>query len=319
MVEILQNCNFLVELEQRIEFCVDCKLSVVLDRASDDLKFIRSERKKNMDALDSLLRSISLQVFQAGGIDKAVVTNRRSRMCVGIKTSHRSLLPGGIVLDTSSSGATYFMEPKEAVDLNNMEVWLASCEKDEERAILSMLASELGKSAADVNELLGRIREVDLAVARASYANLLGAVCPKLYSDTCDDDALLVDVEGIRHPLLLEPCLDSLKDITGPSVGKSENLNGEFNIMCSRELPDEVHQFPVPIDIKIGREKTVVIISGPNAGGKTASMKTLGLVSLMSKAGLYLPAKGVPKLPWFNYVLADIGDHQVGNLLFNIS
>ncbi|KNA03291.1 hypothetical protein SOVF_210620 [Spinacia oleracea] len=309
LLEILQNCNFLVELEQKIEYCVDCKLSIVLDRASDDLKFIRSERKKNMDALDSLLRSVSHKVFQAGGIDKAVVTNRRSRMCVGIKASHRSLLPGGVVLDVSSSGATYFMEPKEAVDLNNMEVWLANSERDEERAILSMLASELGKSAADINDLLYRIQEVDLAVARAGYANWLGAVCPILYPVT-DQDALLVDVEGVRHPLLLEPCLGSLKDVPGPSSGNSENLNGEAGVMSFKELPDEEHKFPIPIDIKIGCKTSVVIISGPNAGGKTASMKTLGLVSLMSKAGLYLPAKSIPKLPWFDFVLADIGDHQ---------
>ncbi|XP_021726437.1 uncharacterized protein LOC110693606 [Chenopodium quinoa] len=309
LLEILQNCNFLVELEQKMEYCVDCKLSVVLDRASDDLKFIRSERKKNMDALDSLLRSVSHKVFQAGGIDKAVVTNRRSRMCVGIKASHRSLLPGGVVLDISSSGATYFMEPKEAVDLNNMEVWLANSEKDEERAILSMLASELGKSAAAVNDLLDKIREIDLAVARAGYANWLDAKCPVLYSVT-NDDAFLVDVVGIRHPLLLEPCMGSLKDISGPKSGNSENLNEEAGIKFFKELPDEVYKLPVPIDIRIGHKTNVVIISGPNAGGKTASMKTLGLVSLMSKAGLYLPAKSIPKLPWFDLVLADIGDHQ---------
>ncbi|XP_057544221.1 uncharacterized protein LOC130823581 isoform X2 [Amaranthus tricolor] len=309
LLEILKDCNFLVELEQKIEFCVDCRLSIVLDRASDDLKFIRLERKKNMDALDSLLRSVSQQVFQAGGIDQAVVTSRRSRMCVGIKASHKPLLPGGVVLDVSSSGATLFMEPKEAVDLNNMEVWLANLEKDEERTILSMLASELGKSVAYVIDLLDRIKEVDLAVARAGYANCLHAVCPALHSIT-DVDELLVDIEGIHHPLLLEPCLGNFKDVTGLDSGKNMNFNGEAGVMSIKELPDEVHKFPVPIDIKIGCGTSVVIISGPNAGGKTASMKTLGLVSLMSKAGLYLPAKNAPKLPWFDFVFADIGDTQ---------
>ncbi|CAO2823838.1 unnamed protein product [Amaranthus hypochondriacus] len=262
-----------------------------------------------MDALDSLLKSVSQQVFQAGGIDQAVVTSRRSRMCVGIKASHKSLLPGGVVLDVSSSGATLFMEPKEAVDLNNMEVWLANSEKDEERTILSMLASELGKSAAYVIDLLDRIKEVDLAVARAGYANCLDAVCPTLHSIT-DVDELLVDIEGIHHPLLLETCLGNFKDVPELDSGKNMNYNGEAGVMSFKELPDEVHKFPVPIDIKIGCGTSVVIISGPNAGGKTASMKTLGLVSLMSKAGLYLPAKIAPKLPWFDFVFADIGDTQ---------
>lgn len=309
LLEILQNCNFLVELEQKIEFCVDCSLSVVLDRASDDLKNIRSERKDNMDALESLLRSISNQVFRAGGIDRPLITKRRSRMCVGIKASHRSLLQGGVVLNVSSSGTTYFMEPKEVVNLNNMEVRLANAEKDEEHVILSLLTSELGKSAADVNDLLDRIKEVDLAVARAGYAKWLDGVCPTLNS-AASNGTLLVDIEGIHHPLLLEPCLSRLKDVQRPTYGGSQQFDERIAINCSREPPDEVSNFPVPIDIKIRRGTSVVIISGPNAGGKTASMKTFGLVSLMSKAGLYLPAKRIPVLPWFDLVLADIGDHQ---------
>ncbi|XP_074307675.1 uncharacterized protein LOC141642701 [Silene latifolia] len=298
LLEVLQKCNFLVELEQKIEFCVDCSLSIVLDRASDDLKFYRSERRQNMDDLDSLMKSISQKIFQAGGIDRPLVTNRRSRMCVAIKASHRSLLPDGVVLNVSSSGATYFMEPREAVDLNNMEVMLSNSEKDEERAILSLLASELGKSAEQVNDLLSRIQEVDLAVARAGYARWLDAVCPILNPVTADG-ALLVDIEGVQHPLLLEQALGSSKD-----------FDHKASITHIRELPNEVHDFPVPINIKIRRGANVVIISGPNAGGKTASMKTLGLVSLMAKAGFYLPAKSLPKLPWFDLVLADIGDHQ---------
>lgn len=309
LLEILQNCNFLVELEQKIEFCVDCSLSVVLDRASDDLKIIRSERKDNMDALESLLRSISDQVFRAGGIDKPLITNRRSRMCVGIKVSHRYLLQGGVVLNVSGSGTTYFMEPKEAVNLNNMEVRLANAEKDEEHAILSLLTSELGKSVADINDLLDRIKEVDLAVARAGYAKWLNGVCPTLNS-VASNGTLLVDIEGIHHPLLLEPCLSRLKDVQRPNCGNSQQFDERVAINYSREPPDEVSNFPVPIDIKIRQGTSVVIVSGPNAGGKTASMKTFGLISLMSKAGLYLPAKRIPALPWFDLVLADIGDHQ---------
>ncbi|KAH9614739.1 hypothetical protein KSS87_002880 [Heliosperma pusillum] len=276
LLEVLRNCNFLVELEQKIEFCVDCSLSIVLDRASDDLKFYRSERRKNMDDLDSLMKSISQKIFQAGGIDRPLVTNRRSRMCVAIKASHRSLLPDGVVLNVSSSGATYFMEPREAVDLNNMEVMLSNSEKDEERVILSMLASELGKSAEKVNDLLSKIQDVDLAVARAGYAKWLDAVCPILNPVT-EDGALLVDIEGVQHPLLLEQ-----------SLGSSKDFDHKASITRIRELPNEVHDFPVPINIKIRRGANVVIISGPNAGGKTASMKTLGLVSLMAKAATVL-------------------------------
>lgn len=85
---------------------------------------------------------------------------------------------------------------------------------------------------------------------------------------------------------------------------------------ASKYTPQGISDFPVPVDFKIGHGTRVVVISGPNTGGKTASMKTLGLASLMSKAGMHLPAKKNPKLPWFDLILADIGDHQVISELF---
>ncbi|XP_051125877.1 uncharacterized protein LOC127247863 isoform X2 [Andrographis paniculata] len=213
LLEILRKCDFLMELEQKIEFCLDCNLSIVLDRASEDLEIIRSERKTNMENLESMLKMTAGQIFQAGGIDRPLVTKRRSRMCVAVRTTHKSLLPNGVVLDTSSSGATYFMEPREAVNLNNLE-----------------------------------------------------------------------------HPLLLESSL-------GEAMEKPDTTTTAFD-------------FPVPVDFKIGNGVKVVVISGPNTGGKTASMKTLGLASIMLKAGMYLVAQKEPRLPWFDLVLADIGDHQ---------
>jgi DNA mismatch repair protein MutS2 len=85
----------------------------------------------------------------------------------------------------------------------------------------------------------------------------------------------------------------------------------EDSMLDTGKASKNVSEFPVPINIKVECGTRVVVISGPNTGGKTASMKTLGVASLMSKAGLYLPAKNTPKLPWFDFVLADIGDHQV--------
>ncbi|XP_061349402.1 uncharacterized protein LOC133294690 isoform X2 [Gastrolobium bilobum] len=290
LLEILQNCNFQVDLERKIEFCIDCNLSVVLDRASEDLEIIRSERKRNIEILDSLLKEVSSQILRAGGIDKPLITKRRSRMCVGIRASHRYLLPDGVVLNVSSSGATYFMEPKDAIDLNNMEVRLSNSEKAEERAILSFLASEIARSEGEINYLLDKILEVDVAFARAAYAQWMNGVCPIFSLDnfeSCDpeeeDNDLMVNIDGIRHPLLLESSLEKNSGIS---------------------------DFPVPVDFKIRHGTRVVVISGPNTGGKTASMKALGLASLMSKAGMYLPAKNSPKLPWFDLILADIGDHQ---------
>uniref|UniRef100_A0A803QGM7 Smr domain-containing protein n=1 Tax=Cannabis sativa TaxID=3483 RepID=A0A803QGM7_CANSA len=286
LLELLQNCNLHVELVRKIGFCIDCNLSIILDRASDDLEIIRSERKRNMEKLEALLKEVSSKIFQAGGIDSPLVTKRRSRMCVGVRASHRHLVPGAVVLDASSSGATYFVEPGDIVDLNNMEVKLSSAEKAEEIAILSMLTSEIANSKRDIEYLLDKVLEIDLAFARAGHALWINGVCPTFSEFSNDiDDSVSVDIDQIQHPLLLE------------SMRKQSSL-------------DVVFDTPVPIDVKVGYGTRVVVISGPNTGGKTASMKTLGLASLMSKAGMFLPAKNHPKLPWFNLVLADIGDHQ---------
>lgn len=312
-----------MELERKIGFCIDCNLLMILDRASEELEIIRLERKKNMESLDSLLKEVSSQIFQAGAIDRPLITKRRSRMCVGIRASHRYLLPDGVILNVSSSGVTYFMEPKEAVELNNMEVRLSNLEKAEEIAILSLLTSEIAESEIEIRYLLDRILEVDLAFARAAYARWMNGVCPIFTSGGCEafnsseaDYALSVDIDGIQHPLLLEPSLRSFSDVLTSNSGNAVQLGDGDGAMTSGSLSEVVSNFPVPIDIKIECGKRVVVISGPNTGGKTASMKTLGLVSLMSKAGMFLPAKNRPRLPWFNLVLADIGDNQVTVTLF---
>lgn len=331
LLEILQNCNFLMGLERRIEFCIDCNLLVILDRASEDLEIIRSERKRNIEILDSLLKEVSSQIFRAGGIDRPFITKRRSRMCVGIRASYRYLLPEGIVLNASSSGATYFMEPKEAIDLNNMEVRLSNSEAAEERAILSMLASEIANSKSEINYLLDKILEVDLAFARAAYAQWMNGVCP-IFSlgtlEVCEsvekdndisvvqDDDLTVNIEGMRHPLLLESSLENISDNVTLRSGNAAELGNGNGTMASKSASQGITDFPVPVDFKIRSGTRVVVISGPNTGGKTASMKTLGLASLMSKAGMHLPAKKSPKLPWFDLILVDIGDHQVISELF---
>ncbi|KAL8032614.1 hypothetical protein ABFX02_13G107800 [Erythranthe guttata] len=302
LLEILQKCDFLVELEKKIEFCVDCSFSNVRDQASEELEIIRSERKSNMENLELLLKQISARIFQAGGIDRPLVTKRRSRMCVGVRTSHRSLLPHGVILDSSSSGATYFMEPREAVDLNNMEVRLSNAEKMEEQIILSLLSAEIAESSRQINYLLDRVLELDLVFTKAAHARWIDGVCPNFTSESfqnSEPNSLLVDIDGMQHPLLLE---SSLRNPSGLS-------DQEIDIRIpSREAG--ALSFPVPVDMKIGNGVKVVVISGPNTGGKTASMKTLGLASVMSKAGMYLPARNHPQVPWFDLVLADIGDQQ---------
>lgn len=301
-----------MELEQKLEYCLDCSFSIVLDRASEELEIIRSERKRNMENLESLLKQISTRIFQAGGSDRPLVTRRRSRMCVAIRTTHKSLLPGGVILDSSSSGATYFMEPREAVELNNMEVRLSNMERMEEQAILSLLSAGIAESSTEIKYLLDRVMELDLAFARAGHARWINGVHPYFSSEDCLDsesNSFSVDIDGMQHPLLLASSLGERSSVpTGSS--SSHSLDQETSI-AKADMGFNALSLPVPVDFKVGHGVKVVVISGPNTGGKTASMKTLGLASMMLKAGMYLPAQNNPQLPWFDLVLADIGDHQV--------
>ncbi|KAG2575750.1 hypothetical protein PVAP13_7KG372900 [Panicum virgatum] len=291
LLDVLQGCDFLTELVQRIEFCLDSTLSLVLDRASKKLETIRRERRRNIEMLESLLKDTASKIFQAGGIDSPVVTKRRSRMCVGVKASQKNLVPGGIILSSSGSGATYFMEPREAVELNNREVKLSGDERAEELVILGLLTSSIADSQLKIRNLMDKILELDLACARGSYALWTNGVKPSFsdsYSSSQSDQSsdYSVYIEGIRHPLLLEQSL----------MAEDSNI--------------EASEMPVPLDMWVKKDARIVVISGPNTGGKTATMKTLGLSSLMSKAGIFFPAKGRPRIPWFDQVLADIGDHQ---------
>ncbi|CAA6666597.1 unnamed protein product [Spirodela intermedia] len=291
---LFQNCSFLTDLAYRIEWCVDCNLSVVRDQASEKLQSIRADRRKNIENLEVLLKGISNRIFQGGGIDSPLITRRRSRMCIGIRASHKSLLPDGIILGVSSSGATYFMEPREIVELNNMEVRLSNSEKAEELAILSLLTSDIACFEREIMHLMDTILQVDLASARAAYARWMGSVCPVFCEGNdevnSNEEPFLVNIEGFCHPLLLEPSA----------------MNSSSPVLSGLPQSPSV----IPVDIRVGHTTKVVVISGPNTGGKTATMKSLGLASLMAKAGMFLPAKGTPRLPWFDQVLADIGDHQ---------
>ncbi|KAF7005249.1 hypothetical protein CFC21_020384 [Triticum aestivum] len=306
LLDILQGCDFLTELVKMIEFCLDSNLSMVLDRASERLGAIRKERKMNVEMLESLLRDTSVKIFQAGGVDSPVVTKRRSRMCVGVKASHKHLVPGGIVLSSSGSGVTYFMEPRDAVKLNNTEVKLSGDERAEELAVLGLLTSRIAESRMKIRHLMGKILELDLACARGSYALWINGVRPAFSdrdssSESDPSGAYSVFIEGIQHPLLLEQ-----------SLGTVEELSTEATEVGKEQLSEDhpVPSMPVPLDMHVKNNTRIVVISGPNTGGKTATMKTLGLASLMSKAGMFFPAKGRPRLPWFDQVLADIGDHQ---------
>ncbi|MCD7775073.1 MAG: endonuclease MutS2 [Clostridiales bacterium] len=238
----------------------------ISDDASPALADIR--RKMNRlsirirEKLDTIIRS---QTYQKCLQDN-IITQRNGRFVVPVKAECRGQI-SGLVHDTSSSGATVFVEPMAVVEANNEIRVLSGKEKDEIERILSELSAEVGNYAEEIKHSYECVLELNLIFAKASLAYKMKATVPEL------NDCGIVDLKRARHPLL-----------DGKTV--------------------------VPVDISLGGEFDTLVITGPNTGGKTVSVKTLGLLTLMAMCGLMIPAGEGSKICVFKKIFADIGDEQ---------
>jgi len=237
---------------------------MVLDSASPELARIRSQRKvssaRMMDRLNGILSSMRTM------LQDPVIVQRGDRYCVPVKADHRGAF-GGIVHDTSASGATLFMEPQVVVDLGNEIKELTIKEEQEVQRILRRLTESVARVGTALLVTIETLGEIDFIAARAKLAVVHDAVEPSLNKDG------LTRLLSARHPLI-----DSKK--------------------------------VVAIDIELGTPTNhVLLITGPNTGGKTVSLKTTGLLTLMAQCGLHVPAARA-EMNVFDQVFADIGDEQ---------
>lgn len=242
----------------------------VSERASPKLAGIRSQQKQVRDRVYEMLHR-TLQ-RQSTAVQEQVITQRDGRFVIPVKATHKEAIPG-IVHDVSMSGATFYIEPHPTVQLNNQLRQLLRQEQAEEEAVRRVLTEQVAIAKDDLERLLAICTTLDLATARARYSFWLKANPPRFTEDT-------IVLRQLRHPLL---------------VWQTQHEQG-------RDV--------IPVDLVIQPQIRVVAITGPNTGGKTVSLKTLGLAVLMAKVGLFVPAREPVELPWFEQVLADIGDEQ---------
>ncbi|MGK7888964.1 MAG: endonuclease MutS2, partial [Leptolyngbyaceae cyanobacterium] len=261
------------ELEQEIHRCIDDG-GKVTDRANPKLAGIREKLKEVRQRIQQNLQRIMQR--HSNALQEAVITMRGDRFVLPIKSSHKDVIPG-IVHDASASGSTLYVEPQSLVSLGNQLRQAQRQEQTEEEKVRSVLTEKVAEIIPDIERLLLVCTTLDLAATRARYSLWLGANPPRFVDRPAHENVIL---RQLRHPLLVWQ--QQYED--GPTV--------------------------VPIDLIIQPQTRVVAITGPNTGGKTVTLKTLGIATLMAKVGLYIPAREPVELPWFDQILADIGDEQ---------
>lgn len=238
---------------------------LIADEASSELANIRRKKKNLNNRIKDLLSKYTGGVFSKY-LQENIVTQRGGRYVVPVKIEYRNEVKG-LVHDTSSSGATLFIEPMAVVDANNELRELDTAEAREIEKILAELSGEVSASAISISLNSKNITELAHVFSRGELSNRMRGVQAQISGDRS------IELIRARHPL----------------IDKNK---------------------VVPISVSIGRGHDTLIITGPNTGGKTVTLKTLGLFALMTQAGLHIPAEERSSICMFDNVLADIGDEQ---------
>lgn len=257
----------------------------VVDDASPELRSVRDRLRKQRARLRGTLESYLRGKDTAKYLQQQVVTDRNGRYVLVVRAEHRASIPG-IVHGSSGSGASLFLEPLSTVEINNDIVALEQQEAEEVRRILLALSDAFRRRAEDVERTVIAATELDVLQARARFSILANGVQPKLAGDG------RLELRGARHPLLIPAVRRHLHD---PESGTRAS---------------ETDKDPVPVDVLLIPPTRVLVITGPNTGGKTVALKTAGLLPLMAQAGLLIPAEAGSQVPVFQSVFADIGDEQ---------
>jgi DNA mismatch repair protein MutS2 len=270
--ELVSELRTLPELEQRLHHCLE-EGGRVADRASQELEALR---RRLQAALAERRERLQEQVRRCAPLlQDTVISERSGRPVLAVKAGAAAQVKG-LVHDSSASGQTVYIEPQAVISLGNHLRELQGQERQLERKVLLVLSGLVGEQAEPLDQLQQILVRLDAGLARARYGAWLGAVRPQL----AEQPDAAFSLGDLRHPLLLW------------------------------QQKREGGQPVVPVTIQVAPELRVVAITGPNTGGKTVTLKSVGLAALMARAGLFLPCSGTPRLPWCAQVLADIGDEQ---------
>jgi DNA mismatch repair protein MutS2 len=277
------------ELIAEIERCISDRADV-LDRASATLARLRSELKVAYDRLMDRLNRILANAGNAPYLQEAYVTQRDGRYVIPVKSDFKGRIPG-LVHDQSASGATLFIEPMATVTLNNQWRELQLAEQHEVERILLMLSAQVAEHEIEIALTVEALADLDLALAKAKYADSIRATMPEIVPFG----------EPIAH--------NARAHRASGHAARTRHPGSTIDLRQARHPLLDAHSV-VPIDVALQDDYYIIVITGPNTGGKTVSLKTVGLLALMAQCGLHLPVDEGSRLSVFEQVCADIGDEQ---------
>jgi DNA mismatch repair protein MutS2 len=260
----------------------------VADDASPELRSVRDRLRKQRARLRGTLESYLRGKDTSKYLQQQIVTDRNGRYVLVVRSEHRTAIPG-IVHGSSGSGASLFLEPLSTVEINNDIVALEQQEAEEVRRILLALTDAFRRREPDLDRTVEAATELDVLHARAQFSMVVDGTQPDIAVDG------RLEIRAGRHPLLIPAVRRHIAD----AVPQQE-----------AEGADARDAGPIPVDILLIPPVRVLVVTGPNTGGKTVALKTAGLLSLMAQAGLLIPAAGGSQIPVFRTVFADIGDEQ---------
>lgn len=254
----------------------------ILDSASDQLAAIRRDLAITRERLLAKLQRMVTDPKISPFLQEALITQRDGRYVLPLRADFKGRIKS-IVHDQSSSGATFFVEPLGVVELNNQNRELQCSERDEEHRILTELSNLVANYTTEINQTLEAISELDLILAKAKFAEEINAS---------------------------EPVLRSFPPPSNKTENKNPHHPGSVISLVQVRHPLLDPRTVVPIDVELDPQTYGLVITGPNTGGKTVTLKTVGLLTLMAQSGLHIPAHSGSELSFFGSIYADIGDEQ---------
>jgi len=272
--DIAKGIVSLPEIEKEITRCLS-PAGEVLDRASRQLAAIRTQLKETRELLMKRLKIIMRTPRGRKIVQEPIITERHGRYVIPVKVEFRREIKG-ITHDVSDSGASVFVEPWSTIDLGNTFRELRTAEKREMERILRDLSMTVGTKEVEILRGISRLAELDMVMAKARYASNVKAVEPGIIDPSAElnegNPGIFIKLVDARHPLLGEKA--------------------------------------IPLSVEIGKDFSILVITGPNTGGKTVALKTIGLLSLMTQSGIPIPASPETQMPICDNIFADIGDEQ---------